>query len=111
MKTLKYLIYLYLTSQLSENRLAKALLQRKTHLQRQLLVGITKKNLHKMPICLSLISSIYFDHTNLQELTMRLSRFKQTKSVGPVIDMNSLEEYRAPDNKCYRRYRSGKKRN
>jgi len=33
---------------------------------------------------------------------MRLSRFKQTKSVEPAVDMNSLEEYRAPGNKSIR---------
>ena len=30
---------------------------------------------------------------------MRLSRFKQTKGVGPAVGMNNLEEYRAPGNK------------
>ena len=33
---------------------------------------------------------------------MKLNRFKQTKSVEPVVDMNSLEEYRSPSNKSIR---------
>ena len=33
---------------------------------------------------------------------MRLSRFKQTKSVGLVVDMNCFKEYRVPGNKNVR---------
>jgi len=33
---------------------------------------------------------------------MRLSRFKKTKSVDLVVDINSLEEYRSPSNKSIR---------
>jgi len=33
---------------------------------------------------------------------VRLSQFKQTKSVDLVVDINSLEEYRSPCNKSIR---------
>ena len=33
---------------------------------------------------------------------MRLNRFKQTKTVEPVVGINSLEEYRSSGNKSVR---------